>query len=70
MIGYLEQDQTHMMLVYDALNGDRVKALILKQDIDRSIEALKGQGCPYGVWSLQSWEKVKDYVLSENCRLD
>ena len=33
-------------------------------DVDRMIEALKGQGAQCGYWSMESWQQVKEQVLS------
>ena len=58
MNGYVEKDQTHYIMVYDNIyTGERICTRVLKHDITRSIEALEGQGCPCGYWTMKSWQK-------------
>ena len=67
---YLQKEQKYYMLVYDNVyTGERISGLTLKHDIAKTVEALQGQKCPCGFWTLSGWSKVKDYVLSGDYNL-
>ena len=69
MNGYSEKDQTHVIVAYDDYKKERRNMLVLKHDVDKTIEALKGQGCPCGCWDLFYWNRVKKGVMSGKIKL-
>ena len=70
MQGYRRQDNPNLMVVYDNpyLNERRYE-LTPRGEVERKIEALKGQGCPCGCWELNYWVKIEYAVRSGKYKL-
>jgi hypothetical protein len=58
-------ERDYLFLVYDNPHtGERIFTTVRKEFAQRTCEALRGQGCPVGLWSHQAWQAVKSGLFN------